>query len=196
MYGPDWGLLVVDVQNDFCPGGSLAVPQGDDVVPVINRIMREHFGCDPRRVFFSRDWHPANSRHFAANGGQWPVHCVRNTTGADFHPGLEVPPGAIIVSKGVEPDDDGYSAFSDRCVIVDPYESIHLERLLKLRNITHLVVVGLATDYCVKATVIDARQKGFVVGVTLEACRAVNLHDQDLEQAISEMMAAGAVVLP
>lgn len=179
-------LLVVDVQNDFCPGGALPVPEGDQVVPVLNEYIRR-FRAAGRPVYLSRDWHPEKTRHFKQYGGQWPPHCVQGTWGAQFHPALEVPPDAIIISKGMDPEQDSYSCF--QAYLPDGVEfAIDLQR----RRIRHLYVGGLATDYCVKSSVLDAIRHGFKVSVLVDAIRGVNLNPGDSEKAIAEMVRAGA----
>lgn len=177
-------LIVVDVQNDFCPGGALAVPHGDDVVAPLNLLMRE-ISDNGGLIIVSRDWHPRNSRHFAEFGGQWPVHCVQNTKGAEFHPGLQLPADAIIISKGLctkgtSQEVDGYSAFDG---ITTREES--LEGVLRRLQIRYIHVGGLATDYCVKETVMSARQFGFAVDVALYACR--HMAEDTRDKAIAEM---------
>ena len=179
-------LLVVDVQNDFCSGGALAVPGGDRVVPPINRLTAAYASAGAP-IFASRDWHPAASSHFAAGGGVWPVHCVAGTNGAAFHPELTLPPETAVVSKGTAPDTDGYSAFDGS---VATGES--LEQALNVRTVEHLTVCGLATDYCVRASVLDACRQGLRVSVVSDAIAAVNLNAGDGPQAVQEMRAAGA----
>ena len=177
---------MVDVQNDFCSGGALAVPRGDGVVPPINRLTAAYASAGAP-IFASRDWHPAGSSHFADSGGVWPVHCVAGTNGAAFHPELALPPETAVVSKGTAPDTDGYSAFDGS---VSTGES--LEEALNLRTVEHLTVCGLATDYCVRASVLDACRQGLRVSVVSDAIAAVNLNAGDGPQAIQEMRAAGA----
>ncbi|MBI5149150.1 MAG: bifunctional nicotinamidase/pyrazinamidase [Candidatus Omnitrophica bacterium] len=179
-------LLIVDVQNDFCPGGALAVAQGDRVVPVLNRYI-EIFVKDKNPVIASRDWHPRRTKHFKDFGGPWPVHCVANTPGAAFHPQLKFPPQAIVVSKGMDPDKDSYSAFQ----AVDEKGRTLLE-ILKQSDVQELFVGGLATDYCVKASVLDAL-KDFKVKLLTDAVKGVNIHPDDSKRAIEAMVAAGAV---
>jgi nicotinamidase/pyrazinamidase len=179
-------LLVVDVQNDFCPGGSLPVPDGDDVVSVLNRYV-EDFRREGRPVVFSRDWHPATTTHFAAHGGPWPEHCVQGTRGADFHPDLRVPPDAVIVSKGMGAEEDGYSAFVGR-----DEHGRGLASLLRDEGIEKLVVGGLATDYCVLNSVLEGLEAGFEVDVIADAIRAVEVSPGDGERAVERMKAAGA----
>lgn len=176
-------LIVVDVQNDFCPGGTLAVAHGDEVVAPLNKLIDEFLERgDP--VFKSRDWHPPTTKHFAAYGGTWPIHCVQNTKGAEFHPALRDDPRIKIVSKGLG-DTDCYSAFDETDL------SAQLDR----EGVKELVVGGLATDYCVKNTVLDAINKGFRVKAVAAAMRAVDLHPGDGEKAIAEMRAAGAEIV-
>jgi nicotinamidase/pyrazinamidase len=176
-------LVVVDVQNDFCPGGSLAVERGDEVVGPLNRLMRE-FLERGEPVFKSRDWHPPVTKHFAAYGGTWPVHCVQNTRGAEFHPGLLDDPRVQIISKGLG-DEDQYSAF----------DGTTLAEQLRAQGVKEVWVGGLATDYCVKNTVLDALRAGFKVKALTEAMRAVNLQPGDDARAVEEMRRAGAEII-
>ena len=176
-------VLLVDVQRDFCGGGALAVPEGDAVVPVCNELI----GLAAEQgwpVMASRDWHPAAHCSFAAQGGPWPVHCVAKTPGAEFHPELELPVDAMIFDKGTKTEADAYSAFDGT-----PAASV-----LHDAGIERLVVCGLATDYCVKATVLDALKVGFAVAVVKDGCRAVNVAPDDGEKALAEMVTAGATV--
>ena len=175
-------LIVVDVQNDFCPGGALAVAQGDEVVAPLNKLIEE-FLERGEPVFKSRDWHPEKTRHFAAYGGTWPVHCVQNTKGAEFHPELIDDMHIRVISKGLG-DDDSYSAFDGTDM------ALQLRRL----GVEEVWVGGLATDYCVKNTVLDALKEGFRVKALENAMRAVELQPGDGERAIAEMRAAGAVI--
>jgi nicotinamidase/pyrazinamidase len=185
-------LVVVDVQNDFCPGGALGVAGGDEVVPVLNRYI-ERFRKDGAPVFATRDWHPQKTKHFRAWGGVWPPHCVQGTTGAEFHPRLEVPPDAVVVSKGMDPEDDAYSCFQGLDPGGRPFAAA-----LGTRGVQRIFVGGLATDYCVKATALDATREGFEVVVLADAIRAVDLQPGDGDRAIEEMRTAGArfVMLP
>ena len=175
-------LIVVDVQNDFCPGGALAVAEGDEVVAPLNELIEE-FLERGEPVFKSRDWHSPNTKHFQAYGGTWPVHCVQNTKGAEFHPNLIDDPRIRIVSKGLG-DTDCYSAFDET----------DLAQQLKQLGVEEVWVGGLATDYCVKSTVIDAVKKGFEVKALTNAMRAVEVTPGDGERAIAEMKSAGAVL--
>jgi nicotinamidase/pyrazinamidase len=176
-------LIVVDVQNDFCPGGSLAVERGDEVVQPLNRLIRE-FLSRGEPVFKSRDWHPPVTRHFAAYGGTWPVHCVQNTRGAEFHKDLVEDPRIEVVSKGLG-DEDQYSAF----------DGTSLAEELRAQGVNEVWVGGLATDYCVKNTVLDALREGFKVKALTEAMRAVNLQPGDDARAVEEMRRAGAEII-
>jgi nicotinamidase/pyrazinamidase len=187
---PGSALLLVDVQNDFCPGGALAVPEGDAVVPALNEWTRA-FVAAGRPVFASRDWHPAESAHFVAGGGPWPPHCVQETEGAAFHPDLELPPQAVVVSKGSDPAElGGYSAFEG----TDSQGQTLAERLQEA-GVRHLYVGGLATDYCVRASVLDALKAGLDVTVIGEGIRGVDVQPGDSERAVAEMQAAGANVI-
>jgi nicotinamidase/pyrazinamidase len=177
-------LIVVDVQNDFCPGGSLSVMNGDKVVEPLNKLMHE-FLDRGEPVIKTRDWHPAKTKHFKMYGGTWPVHCVEETRGAAFHPDLLDDPRIKIVSKGIDESADGYSGF----------DGTNLARLLREDGVEEVWVGGLATDYCVKHTVLDARREGFEVKVLADAMRPVNEDPQDGAEAIEEMREAGAEIV-
>ena len=179
-------LVIVDVQNDFCPGGALGVPGGDAVVPVLNRYA-ERFAAAGAPIFASRDWHPAKTSHFKAYGGVWPPHCVQGTPGSDFHPQLTLPPGATIVSKGMDPSEDAYSCFQAETDDGMPF----LATLGEL-GVGRVFVGGLATDYCVKSTVVDGVREGFEMVVLADAIAAVDLTPGDGAKALDEMRAAGA----
>jgi nicotinamidase/pyrazinamidase len=179
-------LVVVDLQNDFCPGGALGVRDGNAIVPVVNRYL-DRFGRAGAPIFLSRDWHPAVTGHFQAYGGVWPPHCVQGTSGAAFHPGLAPPPGAVVVSKGMDPQQDAYSAFQAE----DPSGQA-LPAILAARGVRRLYVGGLATDYCVRATALDALREGFEVVVLADAIGAVDLAPGDGARALEEMRGAGA----
>ena len=183
---PHAALLIVDVQNDFTPGGALAVPEGDVIVPAINRYITlfRDAGCP---VFASRDWHPAETSHFEDYGGLWPVHCVAGTTGAEFHPDLDLPNEVIIRSKGIDPAKDGYSAFE---AVADNGSS--LDEILTINGITNLYICGLATDYCVKNTALDSGKYGYNIIILGDAVRGVELTPGDSERAIEEMKNAEA----
>ena len=176
-------LIVVDVQNDFCPGGSLAVAHGDEVVSPLNRLITEflEFG-EP--VFKSRDWHPPQTKHFQIYGGTWPVHCVQHTKGAEFHPDLLDDMHIRVISKGLG-DEDCYSAFDGTDL------ALQLQRL----GVEEVWIGGLATDYCVKNTVLDALREGFQVQALAEAMRPVDLQPGDGDRALEEMRSAGAQIV-
>ncbi len=179
-------LLIVDVQNDFCPGGTLPVKQGDRVIPVLNQYT-EIFFKNKWPIFASRDWHPLKTKHFEELGGPWPVHCVQNTEGAKFYPKLNLPKNTIIISKGMDPYKDSYSAFQA------VYEhNTELKKILVNLRITTLFVGGLATDYCVKSTVLDALKYGFKVNLLIDAIKGVNLNPEDSTKAIEAMVKSGA----
>jgi len=182
------GLLLVDPQNDFCPGGSLAVAEGDAVIPVLNEwaTAAQRAGVP---IFVSRDWHPPKTTHFKNHGGVWPAHCVMGTRGADFHPDLHLPAGTVVISKGMGETEDAYSAFQARNASKTP-----LAALLQERQVKHLFVGGLATDYCVKSSVLDGLEHGLGVTLISDGIRAVNLQPTDGEQALAEMRTRGATV--
>ncbi len=182
-------LVIVDVQNDFCPGGTLAVPDGDRVVAPLSRLAKR-FAAAGLPVFASRDWHPPDTSHFQLFGGPWPVHCVRDTPGAAFHPGLHLPETAVVLSKGMDPAADGYSAFEGVSEAGLP-----LADILAANGVQHLCIGGLATDYCVRATVLEALARGFCVTLLVDAVAGVDLQPGDAERAIREMEAAGARLL-
>lgn len=179
-------LLIVDLQNDFCPGGTLPVPAGDRVVAPLNRAV-QIFKAAGLPVFASRDWHPPQTRHFRDFGGNWPVHCVAGTNGAAFHPGLQLPPETVILSKGIDPAQDGYSAFEG----ISP-DGRQLAELLVQLAVQKLYIGGLATDYCVLATTLEARQRGLAVTVLSDAIAAVELAPGDASAALARMREAGA----
>jgi len=183
MTTPKRALIVVDVQNDFCPGGTLAVPHGDEVVEPLNEVIDE-FLERGEPVYKSRDWHPPTTRHFADYGGVWPIHCVQNTKGAEFHPALRDDSRITVVSKGLG-DTDCYSAFDQ----TDLLDQLHKQ------NVEEVLVGGLATDYCVKSTVLDALKNGFKVKALKNAMRAVDVQPGDGERAIEEMRTAGAAIV-
>jgi len=191
-YDQRTALVVVDVQNDFAdPSGSLYVSGGEDVVPVINSEISNAREAGAT-VVYTQDWHPPDTPHFAKDGGIWPVHCVRDTKGAEFHPGLTVE--GRVVRKGTD-GEDGYSGFTVRDPETGEEGSTDLEPLLREKGIERLVVVGLATDYCVKATALDGVGKGFATAVLTNAIRAVDLESGDGERALAEMTAAGAEIV-
>jgi len=173
-------LVVVDIQNDFCPGGALAVADGDKVVPVLNKYI-EKFRNAGAPILFTRDWHPPDHSSFKEQGGPWPPHCVQNSEGARFHPDLLMPPEGVIVSKA-DKRDEAYSFFQGN----------DLTTKLRERGIKRLLVGGLATDYCVKETVLDGLKYGFEVFHLDDASRGVNVEPADSERALQEMVARGA----
>lgn len=177
-------LLVVDVQRDFLPGGSLPVPRGDEVVPILNgyiALFRKH----DLPIIASRDWHPPDHCSFMAQGGPWPTHCVAGTEGAAFAPSLELPHEAVIISKATTASKDAYSAF----------ERTELNTHLRQLGVSRVFVGGLATDYCVLHTVCDALRLGYRVVLLLDAIRAVDVVAGDGERAIVTMQEAGAVTM-
>lgn len=175
-------LIIVDVQNDFCPGGALAVREGDQVVAVLNRYL-EDFEKAGSLIFLTRDWHPKNHCSFKAQGGPWPPHCIQETEGAEFHPNLKLPLNATVISKAMNPEADAYSGF----------EGTNLELYLKRRGTKRVFVGGLATDYCVQQTVLDARRFGFETYLLTDAIRGVEVKKGDSEKAIEAMKKAGAI---
>jgi nicotinamidase/pyrazinamidase len=174
-------LVIVDYQNDFNPGGALAVAGGDEIAARINALAASgRFDL----VVATRDWHPADHSSFTGQGGTWPVHCVAGTPGAELHPALEADRVDVIVDKGRDRDTEGYSAF----------QGTDLAALLRDRGVDHVTVVGLATDYCVKNTALDALRQGFSVTVDSAASRGVDLREGDSEQALAEVRAAGGSI--
>ena len=176
-------LLIVDVQNDFCPGGALGVAEGDQVIPVLNRWIQEA-EQDNIPIFLTRDWHPARHVSFYERGGPWPPHCVQDTEGAAFHSDLRLPATYQIVSKGYEVDADSYSAFGGT------------DLLAKLRQagVRRLWIGGLAQDYCVRETSLDATREGFEVHVIVQGTRPVNVNPEDGRRALDDIQGAGAIL--
>ncbi len=181
VIGEGDALIVVDVQNDFLPGGALGVADGDAVVGVLNRYI-ERFAALGLPVVATRDWHPSDHCSFAAQGGPWPPHCIADTAGAAFAPGLRLPPAVHLVAKATLPEREAYSGF----------DATQLDRWLKGRGVERLFVGGLTTDYCVRRTVLDGLTLGFQVVLLLDAVRAVNVQPTDGEAAIAEMRNHGA----
>ncbi len=194
-------LILVDIQNDFCPGGALAVNEGDRIVPVVNRLL-PHFDL----VVATQDWHPEGHGSFATSHGKnpgdmhelagmpqvmWPDHCVQKTEGAEFHPELDLRPVEAVFRKGTDPAIDSYSGFYDN----GRKKSTGLVGYLKEKGVVEVHVVGLATDYCVKFTALDAKQAGFETTVIEDATRGVNLAEGDVDRAIADMKAAGIQVI-
>lgn len=192
-YGPDTALIVVDVQNDFAdPDGSLAVAGGNTLIPRINREIQRASSAGAV-VVATQDWHPESTPHFAKDGGIWPVHCVAGTWGAEFHPALEIGDEALRVRKG-SGGEDGYSGFTMRHPTTGAATSTELDGLLRQRAVDHLVVIGLATDYCVQATAIDGARLGYDTMVLIDACAAVNLNAGDGARAQAAMQDAGVTI--
>ena len=178
-------LIVVDMQNDFMPGGALPVPDGDKIVPILNEYIKL-FENKGNPVFFTRDWHPENHISFKGYGGIWPPHCVQDTEGAKFHPDLYIPSdNKFIISKGYSRDFDAYSGF----------QGTILNELLKERGIKRIFVGGVATDYCVKNTVIGGLNLGYEVFVLEDGIKGVNVNPEDSEKAIDYMLSKGAVLI-
>lgn len=175
-------LIIVDVQNDFLPGGALAVPDGDAVIEPLNRVL-DIFHTRGLPIFASRDWHPANHCSFREQGGPWPPHCIADTEGAQFPKALQLPAFTAIVSKATTPEKDAYSAFEDTPLAMQ----------LMMYGVKRVLVGGLATDYCVLNTVRDAVKNGFSVVLLTDAVRAVNVHPGDGDKALAEMRALGVV---
>ncbi len=178
--GRNSALIVVDVQKDFCPGGALAVPEGDKVVSVLNEYV-ELFRARGASIVATRDWHPSNHMSFKPQGGIWPPHCVQNRPGAEFHPQLKLGKEVHIVSKADKPDDEAYSGF----------QGTDLANWLKAKGITRVFVGGLATDYCVKSTALDAREEGFEAYFLEDASRGVEVNPGDSQRAIAQMEKRG-----
>lgn len=178
---PGDALIVVDVQNDFLPGGSLAVPHGDKVIPVLNRYLA---ACARRglTIVATGDWHPPNHCSFQPAGGPWPPHCVQRTPGAAFAPALELPTSVLVIHKGTQPEKDAYSAF----------DGTDLDARLRAEDVRRLFVGGLATDYCVLWTVEDGLKAGYAVVLLRDAIRAVNVRPDDGERAEAKMIRLGA----
>jgi len=182
-------LLVVDVQRDFCAGGALEAPNADAILPALNRHIAEA-RAKGATIYASRDWHPRQTTHFKEFGGEWPPHCVENSDGAQFHPDLQLPAETIVISKGDDPARPGYSAFDGKTdqgrLLLDD---------LRARGITKVTVAGLCTDYCVKATTLDALGGGLDATVLTDAIAAINVRPGDAERALAEMAAAGATIV-
>ncbi|RME58634.1 MAG: nicotinamidase [Candidatus Dadabacteria bacterium] len=177
-------LLIVDLQNDFCPEGALPVPEGDKTAEAINPYINKALEAKAL-IAASRDWHPFNHCSFQSEGGIWPRHCVQGTRGAEFHHSLNLPKDALIISKGTNPEKEAYSAFEDT----------GLEEILKERGIKRVVVGGLALDYCVKASALDAKKAGFEVVLLKNATRAVNVNPTDGEKALEVLSSNGVYIV-
>lgn len=182
-------LLVVDIQKDFCAGGALEAPGGDDIIPAVN-----HHLADARArgmpVYATRDWHPPTTSHFREYGGVWPPHCVQGTAGAQFHGDLKLPPDAIVVNKGDDPQRHGYSAFDGHTTagkaLLDD---------LRDRQVRRVYLMGIATDYCVKESALDALKAGLEVRVVADAIAGIDARPGDAQRALDEIAAAGAQIV-
>lgn len=177
---------MVDVQNDFCPGGALGISDGDRIIPALNRYI-EFFAREGSPVIATRDWHPEITRHFQQFGGVWPVHCVQESPGAQFHPELKLPEGALVLSKGMDPEEDSYSAFQ-----ATDLGGRLLADLLKGFGVSRVYIGGLATDYCVKHSALDALKMRLDVHILNDAIAGVNLQPEDSRLAMEEMVRRGA----
>ncbi|MBB1574911.1 MAG: bifunctional nicotinamidase/pyrazinamidase [Flavobacteriaceae bacterium] len=196
-------LIIVDIQNDFCKGGSLEVADGEKIIPYINHLMKTN---NYDEIILTQDFHPAEHKSFAVNNGKsvgeiiqlngisqtmWPVHCVQGTSGVEFHPDLEQNKATYIIKKGMNPEIDSYSAFFDNQKLIDT----GLSNYLKSKNIETVEIVGLALDYCVKYTCIDAVLEGFKVVLHFKGTKAVNLHPDDAKNTVFELLEKGVSVI-
>jgi nicotinamidase/pyrazinamidase len=173
-------LIIVDVQNDFCPGGALPVPGGHEVIPRINRLLQYHW-----LSVATKDWHPANHCSFKPQGGPWPPHCVQQTSGAELHPELDATKIQLVITKGSHPNKEAYSGF----------HGTELAKFLREKGIKRVLLCGLATDYCVRATAHDALQEGFEVIILEDVIRGVEVNPGDCQRAIEELRRAGAEIV-
>ena len=179
-------LLVVDIQNDFCPGGTLGIHGGHEIIPILNEYIK-FFEKENSPIFVTRDWHPKVTKHFKQFGGVWPEHCVEGSPGAQFHPDLKFPETTFVMSKGMDPERDSYSAFH-----ATDLSGITLANLLKFYGVTEIYISGLATDYCVKYSALDALKDGLKVFILADAIAGVNLQPEDSSVALEEMVGLGA----
>lgn len=182
-------LLIVDVQNDFCPNGALGVPGGDKIIPKVNKYIKI-FSKKKLPIFATRDWHPVKTMHFKDFGGIWPVHCIQNYQGAAFHSKLRLPKGVILLYKGMDPRKDSYSAFQ-----AEDESGTGFIKLLNILRVEEIFIAGLATDYCVKFSTRDAIRYGFKVKILTDAIKGVDLKPGDSERAIKDMVRHGAKIL-
>jgi len=180
----DSALIIVDVQRDFCLGGNLPVPCGDEIVYILNKYIQK-FVEARAQIYATRDWHPSDHISFKSENGVWPPHCIQNTEGAEFHKDLILPESSIVISKATDSLKEAYSGFDET----------GLEEDLKQRNIRRVFIGGLATDYCVKSTVLDALKLGFETILLKDAIRGVNVGSDDSERAIKEMIAKGVRII-
>ena len=183
-------LIIVDLQNDFCPGGSLAVPDGDAVIPIIQRWI-DRFRREKKEIVATQDAHPPDHMSFASRGGPWPPHCVPGTWGFHIHPELILPPDVPFFHKGTDPRQDAYSGFEGH-LARSGQAPLSLSRYLKRQGVTRVYVAGLATDYCVRATVLDALKEGFDTTVIIDGIRGVDVQPGDSKRALQEMEQNGA----
>jgi len=174
-------LIIADIQVDFLPGGALPVKEGDQTIPALNEYAKIFMQANAK-IIASRDWHPSNHISFKAQGGQWPPHCIQDTEGAKFDPGLKIPAGTLVVSKATNPEKEAYSVF----------DGTDLAETLKSKGVTRVFVGGLATDYCVVNTILDARKLGLDAVVLMDATRGINVELGDVDRAIRTMMKSGA----
>lgn len=181
---PRDALIIVDMQNDFMPGGTLPVPNALSIIPTINSYI-EVFVKNRATIIATRDWHPPNHISFKNRGGPWPPHCVQGTKGAEFHSGLRLPLNLVVVSKAFNEDIEAYSGF----------EGTELDQLLRSKNIKRVFVCGVATDYCVKATVLDAIRLGYVTFVLSDAIKGVDIPKGSVDKAVDEMLNEGAIFI-
>ena len=179
-------LLVVDVQNDFCPGGALGIPEGDKIIPNINKYIKI-FAKKKYPILVTRDWHPVRTKHFKDFGGVWPVHCIQNSKGAEFNLKLKLAKNMIFLYKGMDPEKDSYSAFH-----AEDDKGVGLLKLLKLLGTQEIYIAGLATDYCVKFSTHDCLKHGFKVKILMDAIKGVDLKPRDSDRAIKRMVKEGA----
>lgn len=179
-------LLVVDAQNDFCLGGTLGIHGGHEIIPILNDYIK-FFEKENLPIFLTRDWHPKVTKHFKQFGGVWPEHCVEGSPGAQFHPDLKFPKTTFVMSKGMDPEKDSYSAFH----AID-LSGMTLANILKFFGVTEIYISGLATDYCVKYSALDALKDGLKVFILADAIAGVNLQPEDSSVALEEMVSRGA----
>jgi nicotinamidase/pyrazinamidase len=176
-------LIIVDIQKCFFPGGALPVRDGDQVVPVLNKYIKK-FQKAEAKIYATRDWHPSNHESFKDYGGKWPPHCIQGNEEAKFHPDLKLPVDTAVISAGDKPDVEGYSGF----------DHTELENKLKKAHVDRIFVGGLATDYCVKSTVLDALEKGFETILLTDAIKGINEKPDDAKNAINQMLSKGVKV--
>jgi nicotinamidase/pyrazinamidase len=176
-------LLIVDIQNDFCPGGALGVSEGDRIIPTVNKYI-QLFEQKQLLLFFSRDWHPSETIHFQEKGGPWPPHCIQGTNGAKFHPDLRIPENAVILSKGMDPNLDSYSVFE-----AFDEDLLSFPELLRKQEITELFIGGMATDYCVRTTSLDALKQGLNIHVLVDAVKGIDAINSD--KTLEEIQSKG-----